>query len=214
MVSTGTTAIYVPLWKLLQRLRQSVPLNIDPLELFSAALPPAFLNMLVNRKKDIPAYNARGLMKLVHDPEWKFTMVDSEVEFVVRPRLDEHVLPTQIDQGSTLQITNEYPKADEIRRWLAKATDLEEELQQYRDQLRKYLTTTGKRGAVIHADWPELLSYLNLDPELGPGMKRAEIEKGIARISSILSPRAKTIIIERLATASLLPDTPVTVWLS
>lgn len=214
MASTDTTAIYVPLWKLLQRLRQSVPLNIDPLELFSAALPPAFLNMLVNRKKDISAYNVRGLMKLVQDPEWKFTMVDSEVEFIVRPHLGEHVLPTQIDQGGTLQISNEYPKADQIRRWLRKATELEEETQQYRDQLRKYLTTTGKRGAVIHADWPELLNYLKLDPELGPGMKRAEIDKGVSRVSTILSQEAKTKIIERLATASLLPDTPVTVWLS
>lgn len=206
----GTPAqlMQIHLRNLLQRMRLTVPFEIDGIDLISACVPEGYWHDTTRWA------NVRLTSKLAKLTFFQ-TIADhksSSIEGVFWYRYVEDLVPVPYEAMSALVIPEDAPFLSALNKWLARATDLNEAI------MAASKLSTAYVGAMKHPEnirtaWPELWPFVvNVGSANKTFNKNVPNVPGHIAANARLDPEMRRKLIDMLVTATLLPDTQPVAW--
>ncbi len=184
------------LWDLLHRLRVTIPLKVDKVDLFEACLPRSFKT---NTEEDqTKVVNMMALLEVQGANIFRFMHRDEL--FSVRIQ-NNYTLPQQ--RGTAwFTVPTEYKYLADLDHWIGEIKLLESSIYLAKDNLRHYLHQ-GPSAPVVRVTWPELMCYTKFEGGPGHGVSNSELNR-LKHTMTLLGAETKEVINEMLAAASLL----------
>lgn len=192
---------------LLQRLRLTVPFDIDKHDLMEQCMSKGFW------RDDRRAENVRLAMKM-EDLAFFQTVADNNtgtLEGVFWCRYDDKV-PAPFEAMAAFIVPSDVPFLTELHAWLVKATELNVAIMTATKLVTGYANAM-KHPLNIQSHWPELWPFV---ANVGAGNKT--FDKAVPAVPPHLAATARidrsiaANITNMLATATLLPDAQPTAW--